>query len=187
MDSDFGCSLVPAHTELFQPDICEKMRAEWSSGILGMILKMLYHPLLAAVVTFNHFQRVSIKRVLLEQNIPPFSSTRQKMSDSCCHQWWSDKTKAHLPQFQCAREIQPVLPPLFSSSYLVRPFSKVLGTVKLFQSFNCSLLSTIQHTQRSLVAFLTAPLPPLLMTDGPHGEEVSVHNTYGCIWAKLVQ
>lgn len=158
MDSDFGCTLVPARRVLFQPDICEKMRAEWSSGILGMILKMLYHPLLAAVVTFNRFQRVSIKRVLLEYNIPPFSSTRQEMSDSCCHRWCSDKTKAQLPQFQCAREIQPVLPPLFSSSHLLRQFCKALGTVKLFQSFNCSLLSTIQHTQRSLVAICNCSL-----------------------------
>lgn len=149
---------------------------------------MLYHPLLVAVVTFNCFQRVSIKRVLLEYNIPPFSSTTQKMSDSCCHRWRSDKIKVHLPQFQCAREIQPVLPPLFAHSIYSDSFPKHLGQLNYFSHLT-ALSSTAQFSilKGLWLHIVTAPIPPLLMTDGRHGEEVSVHNTYGFIRAKLLQ
>lgn len=59
---------------------------------------------------------------------PSIFQHQKKMADSCCHQWWSDKRKVHLPQFQRAREIQPVLPPLFVHSIYTESLPKNLDS-----------------------------------------------------------
>lgn len=70
---------MPACRELFQPDICKnEYRLLFWYLTYDLYCKMLYHPLFAAIITSNIFLRVSIKRVLLEYEIPPFSNTRRK-------------------------------------------------------------------------------------------------------------
>lgn len=79
MDSDFGCILEPTYTELFQSHICknENKLVFWYLRY-DLCRKMLYHPLFAAIITSSVFLRPSIKRGLLEHEIPPSSNTRRK-------------------------------------------------------------------------------------------------------------
>lgn len=78
----FGCILEPACTELFQPHICENENklVFWYLRY-DLYCKTLYYPLFAAITTSNVFLRPSIKRGLLEYEIPPSSNTRRK--------WWT--------------------------------------------------------------------------------------------------
>lgn len=139
MVSDFECILVPACTELFQPDICKNANklVFWYLRY-DLYCKMLYHPLLAAI-TYNIFLRVSIKRILLEYEIPPFSNTRRKWLALAATN--GEAVKERLISYSSSEQgrfnlfFLPFLLPVSTQTVFQRTW-----TVKLFQSFNGSLL-----------------------------------------------
>lgn len=146
-------------------------------------------PLLAAVIAFNVFLRVSIKRVLLEYKIPLFS-IQLKAENS----WlllpsvmnWQDKGSSPIVPV-CKGDPTCSSSP-FCSQYLHILFSKYSVQLHYFNHLT-ALSSPVQSsTLKGLWLHpAIALIPPLLMTDGHHGEETSVLHTYRFIWAKLLQ
>lgn len=114
---------------------------------------MLYHPLFAAIIPSDIFLRVSIKRVLLEYEIPPFSNTRRKwlILAAIGGEVTRGRFISHNSSMQ-GRSNLFFLPFLLTVS--TQTVFQRTWTVKLFQSFNISLLnSTIQRTQRPVAAY----------------------------------
>lgn len=182
----FWVHLSASMHSYFSP-ISAKMRINWFSGILGMTCKMLYHPLLAAIITSNIFLRVSIKRVLLEYKISPFSNTRRKRLTLAAISGKVTRRRfiSHSSSVQ-GRSNLFFLPFLLTVS---TQSSKELGQLNYFSHLTALSSWTVQFSRLKglWLHIVLAPIPSLLVMDGHHGEEVRVHHTYRFTWAKLLQ
>lgn len=149
---------------------------------------MLYHPLLAAIITSNIFLRASIRQYSWstrslhfptpEENgwllLPSVVKLQEEGSPSTIPACKGDSTCSSSP---------------FCSQYLHRESSKELGQLNYFSHLTSLSSSTGQFSRPKglLLHVVTAPISSLLVMDRHHGEEVSVHHTYRFIWAKLLQ